>query len=347
MAETTTPLLASRWSLWMSHPTDELAARIGSDLASHRIDPSTTAAIVEFVHEYRNGGRNWSSKGLRGDEVIAPLLGLAKHSPEVFDLFRAKVAQAEHDKWLGGSLNETVATAQKQYTKFVIVSTPRSGTHLLRTLLGSHPCIEMHGEAFNRFGQHLLPYSVQDTTAKNILERHLFRPYFEYVQAVGFVLFRDLDEQWGGENVWETLAGLPELKIILLDRRNCLERMVSLRKSLLDHIWYVGRDEEHARKQVRLRVLQEELVDFIERDLANRAAFCERFSQHGILSIAYEDLLAHPESTHAELLAFLGVPVVRLEPGTGKKETATISSTVDNYAQLQSALQETPYERYI
>jgi len=219
--------------------------------------------------------------------------------------------------------------------------------HLLRTLLGSHPCIEMHGEAFNRFGQHLLPYSVQDTTAKNILERHLFRPYFEYVQAVGFVMFRDLDEEWDGANVWETLAGLPELKIILLDRRNRLERMVSLRKSLLDHVWYVGRDEKRARKQVRLCVLQEELVDFIERDLANRAEFCERFGQHSILSIAYEDLLAHPESMHAELLAFLGVSVVRLEPGTAKKETASIASTVDNYAQLQSALQGTPYERYI
>lgn len=347
MAETTAPLLASQWSLWMSYPTSELAARIGSDLAKYPIDPPRTSAIVEFVREYRNSGRSWSSKGLRGDEVIAPLLGLAKHSPEVFDLLRAKVAQAEHNKWVGGSMNDTVATAQKQYTKFVIVSTPRSGTHLLRTLLGSHPCIEMHGEAFNRFGQHLLPYSVQDTTAEHILDRHLFRPYFEYVQAVGFVLFRDLDSEWGGVNVWETLAGLPELKIILLDRRNRLERMVSLRKSLLDHVWYVGRDDESARGYVRLSVAQKELVDFIDHDLANRAAFCERFGHYDILSIEYEQLLDNPESTHAELLAFLGVSVVRLEPGTGKKETASISSIVENDAQLRCSIKGTPYERYI
>ncbi|WP_019304361.1 sulfotransferase family protein [Xanthomonas oryzae] len=347
MAETTAPLLASQWSLWMSHPTSELDARIGSDLAGHSIDSSMTAAIVEFVREYRNGGKNWSSNGLRGDEVIAPLLGLAKHSPEVFDLFRLKVAKAQHNKWVGGSLDGTVATAQKQYTKFVIISTPRSGTHLLRTLLGSHPCIEMHGEAFNRFGQHLLPYTVQDTTAEHILERHLFRPYFEYVQAVGFVLFRDLDSEWGGVNVWETLAGLPDLKIILLDRRNRLERMFSLKKSLLDHVWYVGRDDERARGYVRLSVAQKELVDFIDHDLANRAAFCERFGHHDILSIEYEQLLDNPESTHAELLAFLGVSVVRLEPGTGKKETASISSIVENDAQLRSSIRGTPYERYI
>lgn len=66
MAETSAPLLASQWSSWMSYPTSELEARIGSDLAGHPIAPPMTAAIVEFVREYRNGGRNWSSKGLRG-----------------------------------------------------------------------------------------------------------------------------------------------------------------------------------------------------------------------------------------------------------------------------------------
>ncbi|WP_022974007.1 sulfotransferase, partial [Xanthomonas maliensis] len=140
---------------------------------------------------------------------------------------------------------------------------------------------------------------------------------------------------------------LPDLKIILLDRRSRLERMVSLRKSLLDQVWYVGRDDTRTRGQLTLRVSHEELVDFIDRDLANRAAFCERFGHHDILSIEYEELLADPEGTSAGLLAFLGVSAVRLEPGTGKKETAAIASTVDNVAQLRSALQGTPYEHYL
>lgn len=347
MTETTVPLLTSQWSLWMSYSVSELDTRIRSDLATRAIGDDTASAIVEFVREYRGGGREWSSKGLRGDEVMAPMLCLADRSRELFELIRAQIAQAEQNKWVGGSLPEGVASAQLQYRRFAIVSTPRSGTHLLRTLLGSHPCIEMHGEAFNRFGQHLLPYSVQDTTAERVLERHLFRPYFEYVEAVGFVLFRDLDTEWAGANVWETVAGLRDLKIILLDRRSRLERLVSLKKSLLDHVWYVGRDDKRRRQQIRLSITRDELVDFIDRDLANRAAFHERFDRHEIFPIEYEDLLAKPESKHAELLAFLGVSAARLEPGTAKKETSSVSSTVDNIDQLRSSLKGTRYECYI
>ncbi|WP_045727064.1 sulfotransferase [Xanthomonas sp. GPE 39] len=347
MTDTTAPILTSQWSAWMSYSEREFATRIHSDLAKHAIDDDMVSAIAEFVHEYRAGGRNWSRQGLRGDEVLSPMLGLADRAPTMLELLRAQVAQAEHNKWLGGSLREEVACAQKQYTKFAIVSTPRSGTHLLRTLLGSHPCIEMHGEAFNRFGQHLLPYSVQDTSAERILERHLFRPYFEYVEAVGFVLFRDLDTEWAGADIWETLAGWPDLKIILLDRRNRLERLVSLKKSLLDQVWYVGRDDKRFRKQIKLTIPHGELVDFIDQDLANLAKFHDRFACHEILSIEYEDLLAEPESVHEKLLSFLHVSAARLEPGTGKKETSSVWSTIENIDQLKLELQGTQYERYL
>ncbi|PPU77031.1 sulfotransferase family protein [Xanthomonas hortorum pv. hederae] len=331
----------------MASPANKLATRIRSDLATHGIGEQMTSAIVEFVREYRAGGGNWSSKGLRGDEVMAPMRGLADSAPQLFELLRAQIAQAEHNKWVGGSLREEVASAQMQYQRFVIVSTPRSGTHLLRTLLGSHPCIEIHGEAFNRFGQHLLPYCVHDTTAEQVLKRHVFRPYFEYVEAVGFVLFRDLDTEWAGANVWETVAGVPDLKIILLDRRNRLERLVSLKKSLRDQVWYVGRDDKRRRQQITLSIAREELVDFIDSDLANRAAFQERFDRHQILPIEYEDLLARPQSIHAALLAFLDASAARLEPGTGKKETLSVPSIIDNDDQLRSELKGTHYERYL
>lgn len=346
MMDTTGQTLASRWSSWMSCSMSEVATRIRSDLEEYAVDHDMASAIVAFVHEYRAGGRDWSRQGLRGDEVLAPMWALAERSPELFALIRAQVAQAEHNKWLGGSLPEDVATAQKQYTKFAIVSTPRSGTHLLRTLLGSHPCIEMHGEAFNRFGQHLLPYS-QETTARNILERHLFRPYFEYVEAVGFVLFRDLDTEWAGANIWEVLVGLQGLKIILLDRRNRLERLVSLKKSLRDQIWYVGRDDKRHRQEIRLTIPPGELVEFIDQDLANRAKFLDCFSHHDILPVEYEDLLENPGPVHAQLLEFLQVSAARLVPGTGKKETSSIASTIENMDPLKSELQGTPYARYV
>ncbi len=337
----------AQWASWISCRASQLKSRIQTDLNAYSLSDDMKQVIVEFVREYRRGGRGWSERGMRGDEVIAPMLGVRDTAPELFELVRTKIAQAEKDKWMGGSLDSNVMAAQLQYRRFAIVSTPRSGTHLLRTLLGSHPCIEVHGEAFNRFGQHLLPYSVQDTTAAGVLERHLFRPYFEYVEAVGFVLFRDLDTHWGSQNVWSALADVRDLKIILLDRRNRLERLVSLKKSLCDHVWYVGREDKRLSPHVELSVPLHELVDFIDRDLANRAQFCDQFHGHDILPITYEELLATPEVVHARMLKFLGVSAAMLQSGTGKKEKAPVSAVVNNIDQLKSELSGTKYESYI
>ena len=339
--------LAARWALWMACPAGELAAQVRADLAVYQLGDETTTAVVEFVCEYQRDGRGWSARGLRGDEVIAPMVGVKDAVPDLFEFVRTKIAAAEENKWLGGSIDEKVAAAQRQYQRFAIVSTPRSGTHLLRTLLGSHPCIEIHGEPFNRFGQHLLPYSVRDTTAVEIINKHLFRPYFEYVEAVGFALFRDLDTEWAGEDVWDAVAGVRDLRIIMLDRRSRLERLASLKKSLRDHVWYIGRGDTMHRPQVRLTITREELIDFIERDFTNRAQFCERFGGHKTLQIEYEDLLSTPEIVHARLHSFLGISAATLQPGTGKKEKMPLSLTVHNIDLLRSELSGTKYERYL
>jgi hypothetical protein len=268
-------------------------------------------------------------------------------TPNLFEFVRSKIASAEENKWLGGSIDEKTAAAQRDYQRFAIVSTPRSGTHLLRTLLGSHPCIEIHGESFNRFGQHLLPYSVRDTTVAEIINKHVFRPYFEYVEAVGFALFRDLDTEWAGESVWDAVAGVRDLRIIMLDRRSRLERLASLKKSLRDHVWYIGRADHTHRPQVSLTITRDELIDFIELDLENRAQFRERFGGNDVLQIEYEDLLSTPEIVHARLHSFLGISAATLQPGTGKKEIMPLSLVIDNIDVLRSELAGTKYERYL
>ncbi|MET9915152.1 hypothetical protein ABZZ74_52455 [Streptomyces sp. NPDC006476] len=339
--------LSALWALWMACPAGELAAQVRADLAVYQLDGETTTAVVEFVCEYQRDGRGWSVRGLRGDDVIAPMVGVKEAVPDLFEFVHAKIASAEEKKWLGGSIDEKTVAAQRQYQRFAIVSTPRSGTHMLRTLLGSHPCIEIHGESFNRFGQHLLPYSVRDTTAVEVVNKHLFRPYFEYVEAVGFALFRDLDTEWAGENVWDVVAGVRDLRIIMLDRRSRLERLASLKKSLRDHVWYIGRADNTNRPQVKLTITRDELIDFIERDLENRAQFRERFGGHDVLQVEYEDLISTPGIVHDRLHSFLGISAATLQPGTGKKEKVPVSLVVDNIDVLRSELAGTKYEHYL
>ncbi|CBJ35891.1 sulfotransferase [Ralstonia solanacearum] len=337
---------ALQWASWLSCQADALPGRLRSDLGAS-LSEEAFSRLLEFVHEYRRNGAGWSRQGMRGDQLRNSMLGIRDQVPVLFALICEKIALAEKSKWVGGSLDEAILKQQTRYQKFAVASTPRAGTHLLRTMLGSHPSIEMHGEAFNRFGQHLLPYSTHDATIQTILERHLFRPYFEYVEAVGFVLFRDLDEHWGEDDVWSALAKIPDLKVILLDRTNRLERFVSLQKSLRDHVWYVGKNDSRVMPDSRLAVSCDELTEFIDHDLENRAQFCTRFRECNIFPVAYEDLLKDPDAMAAALLEFLGVSPARLLVGTGKKEQRPIGTIVSNFDEIKSRLSHTEYAHYI
>ncbi|MEQ9879310.1 Stf0 family sulfotransferase [Pectobacterium aroidearum] len=339
--------LAARWDGWLACPQEHLHARMRDELTEAPLGEKTLAAMLEFVHEYRLNGVNWRAQGIRGDEIQASLQDLQHDAPPYFALFCEKIALAEKYKWVGGSVDADILAAQTRYQKFAIVSTPRAGTHLLRTLLGSHPNIEMHGEAFNRFGQHLLPYSLKDTTMETILHRHLFRPYFEYVEAVGFVLFRDLDSHWGDASIWPALQAIPDLKLILLERRSRLQQFVSLKKSLRDRIWYVGKQDSRPISHEKMTVSAEELTEFIDNNLENQAAFYQVFQHHDILTLDYEEVMSAPDIVASTVLSFLGISDFRLCAGTGKKETRTIDSIVSNVDDLRTTLTGTKYESYL
>ncbi|WP_113626092.1 sulfotransferase family protein [Pectobacterium peruviense] len=339
--------LAAHWDGWLTCPSEHLQTRMQDDLAETSIGEKTRAAMLAFVHEYRLSGVNWSTQGIRGDEVQEQLQDLQHDAPPYFALFCEKIALAEKYKWVGGSVDADILAAQTRYQKFAIVSTPRAGTHLLRTLLGSHPNIEMHGEAFNRFGQHLLPYSVKDTAIETILHRHLFRPYFEYVEAVGFVLFRDLDTHWGDTSIWPSLLAIPDLKLILLERRSRLQQFVSLKKSLRDRIWYVGQHDSRPTSKEKIAVSADELTAFIDSNLENQAAFYQAFQHHDILTLDYEDVMSTPDIAARTVLSFLGISDSRLCAGTGKKETRAIDSIVSDVDEIRTTLTGTQYESYL
>ncbi|MBG0749664.1 MULTISPECIES: sulfotransferase family protein [Pectobacterium] len=343
----TESVLAARWDGWLTCPQEHLHARMRDELAETPISEKTLAAMLAFVHEYRLNGVNWSAQGIRGDEVQDQLQGLQHDAPPYFALFCEKIALAEKYKWVGGSVDADVLAAQTRYQKFAIVSTPRAGTHLLRTLLGSHPNIEMHGEAFNRFGQHLLPYSVKDTAIEAILHRHLFKPYFEYVEAVGFVLFRDLDTTWSDAPIWPALQAIPNLKLILLERQSRLQQFVSLKKSLRDRIWYVGQHDSRPVSHDKIAVSPDELTAFIDNNLENQALFYQAFQHHDILSLDYETLMSAPDRVASTVLSFLGISDFRLCAGTGKKETRSIDTIVSNVDDLRTTLTGTKYESYL
>ena len=248
------------------------------------------------------------------------------------------------------------------YQRFVIVSHLRSGTHMLRTSLESHPAIICQSEVFNSDNRRL-PYSLT-TPAREILDAWVYRPLPIDVQAAGFVLqayhpwglalvpeIRQ-NPEWG--DLWTILAAMPDLRVIHLKRRNLLRRHLShvtARASGGWHAWdrvavhrvtHLGSppppDQIGRRPALGDPVsLDPGILEADFRDVARAHRFADHTLGHQPkIDVIYEELCHDYELTCNRLQEFLGaVPVIPLAPAVGKLEQRSLAEAIANYPELK------------
>lgn len=258
------------------------------------------------------------------------------------------------------------------YQRFVIVSYLRSGTHMLRTALESHPRVFCQTEVFNPDNP-LLPYPLQ-TPVEVVLREHVFKDHAPPVTHAGFVLhayhpyaleaFPGLrsNPAWG--EVWPRLDALNDLRVLHLKRRNLLRRHVShlvARRSRFWHSWRadgvtrvthldapphpdsVGWAPEE-RPVVHVDPQQLER-DFVEVERWRRTADAALASRPR-LDVVYEDLCADFARVSAGVLDFLGLPRVPLRPAVTRLEARPLREAVANHDALKAHFAATRYAEF-
>jgi hypothetical protein len=257
------------------------------------------------------------------------------------------------------------------YRRFVIVSYLRSGTHLLRTALESHPAIVCQTEVFNSDNRQL-PYSLE-TPTKTILDNWVYTSMPDTVEMAGFVLqayhphklraFPGIRSNPLWENVWSILAGMDNLHVIQLQRRNLLRRHLShvmARKTGNWHNWDPGRVDRITHLQpppqeqigagerpglvVELDPVQLQ-IDFeeVEQWQGKARALLDR---HPMLSITYEELYTDFDKTCETVLQFLGFEPRILQVAVKKLETRKLSESITNYSQLKNKFTNTRWAHF-
>lgn len=256
-----------------------------------------------------------------------------------------------------------------QFTRFVIISHLRSGTHLLRTLLESHPGIVCQTEVFNSDNPNL-PYPLS-TPVEAILNEWVYRDFPPQIKCAGFVLqayhpgglkaFPGIRENPGWSEIWTRLQQMPDLKVIHLRRKNGLRRHLShimARQTGTWHHWDPAKvnDVTHIEKpllqnhsgsprpQVKLQAEQLRL-DFEEVDQLHQR-INSLFSSGLYFPLVYEDLVAEPERWGAELLGFLGVAPRELKAAVRKLENRPLSTSIENFDTLKQDFIGTPWQDY-
>lgn len=192
----------------------------------------------------------------------------------------------------------------RSYRRFLILSTPRCGTHMLRTALGAHAALVSLAEMFNPHWIKDAPFDA-DTDEQTILERHIFRPYPPSVRAVGFVLHRSGAPFGNWPTLWQRLIADQDLHVISLRRNNLLRRYLSYR---------VMREPKTDPPEPKVLRPDELRADF-ERQEKEIAEFDQAFASHPLLRVSYEELCANYTATMLRVQAFLGVPPAHLKPG--------------------------------
>ena len=221
--------------------------------------------------------------------------------------------------------------------RFVIVSSPRSGTHMLRTALNSHPHIACHAEVFN---PDLLADEPHDTTwtTNQVLEQRVFRARAAPIEAAGFAVHRSGAPLEPWSDVWDHLVADENISIILLRRDNLFERLLSF-ELMRERIRGENVDPPQPR-EIPPPIVRAEF----KRYTSELSAYRRRFANHRVLEVSYEDLRDRYRETSRRLQRFLGVANQFMAPTTPRNPPKNLRRLVTNYSELCDAFSGSPWE---
>ena len=225
-----------------------------------------------------------------------------------------------------------------KYRKFMVLSSPRSGTHMLRTSLDGHPNVVCLTEMFNPdYTTDNYAYD-ENTAEETILQQFVFRSYQPEVEAVGFCIHRVGARFGNWRRLWSLLEGLSDLYVISLRRENLLRRYLSFQLRTHQDI----RTNPPSPMEFDRHKLT---VDF-QRQSGKIHEFDDRFRRHPVWQVSYEQLSNDYLKTTRSIQEFLEVPHYPLKPGTSKRATPPLSEAIENYADLKRYFTGTEWEKF-
>ena len=177
--------------------------------------------------------------------------------------------------------------------KCAIVSTPRSGTHFLRSILHTHPDMEFAGEFFKPPNEKYPTWNQNNIgaiTIKDYIYDDINDPSISNLDYVGFVWHLVLESDLDKNKID---------KFIVLERRNKLEQLVSL--------IIAGKTGSFANTKTteRIEVNPDHIAFFINK---NKDLYLDfRNSTQDYKNVYYEDLCGNFKETIKDINNYLGV----------------------------------------
>lgn len=240
------------------------------------------------------------------------------------------------------------------YRKFLILGRSRTGSNFLRGLLASRGGITVLGEIFKNpekveWGTKGFPVRPgaerlyrEDPVA--FLQKDIFRPVPDSVEALGFKLFYYHAQEPGRKQIWDHLRQRKDVRVIHIMRRNILETHLSKERASRDDEWVSLRRRDRNEEPLVLSV--EECRKQFEQTRHWERQFNESFGDVPLLQVFYEDLVKDNALVMNSVQEFLGLTVRPVAPQTHKQARRPINEAIANFDQLQRAFVGTEWQSF-
>jgi LPS sulfotransferase NodH len=277
-----------------------------------------------------------------------------------------------------------LAPGHRSYKRFLIVTNIRTGSSMLVSYLNSHPQVVPFFEPFHSDCS-AIPFNVagfkaletmpralqlRESDPPQFVEDFIFRRFPRHVAAVGFKLLytqgcapgqrwweqQEYSDWWThcgapkprgdqDHDLWKSLADMPDLHVIHLQRRNTLRQILSSEVAKTTRCWGAtasggfGTDEGmHIALDVRR----------LARDLKASERFVqetdERFQNHPRLGIAYEDLVYDTPAALQRVQQFLEISPIALQSNSIKQSRQPLQTLMTNYREVEKFLAGTRFQ---
>jgi hypothetical protein len=210
--------------------------------------------------------------------------------------------------------------------KILLCSQARTGSNMLRSIIGQHPDIRVGGECCED-GHLQLWWSAWSSEPMPTL------PAVANPQKHIEYLWKCLD-MWNvhdghAGNVFHKAAALEsDVKVLWLSRRNKIDQAISLVLAHKTNIWIPNHSVD---KTDKVQLNPEDIASLI-RDFNKGRQHCKKLlKNHPGLDIEYEQLCSDLSTVLSQLWSFLGVSAIIAESETKKTYRQSVSEIVINY----------------
>jgi LPS sulfotransferase NodH len=271
--------------------------------------------------------------------------------------------------------------AKRLNTRFILLSTARTGSNLLTFLLRDHQHVTMHGEIFNLHALNPSQLKKALTTPLSYMAEYFdpggsaeikavgFKQFYNHLRPEYFMSMDQLDETPDElnkkilsllstvtqesdvealfdrfEKTWQYLQDAKDIKVIHLKRDNKFEILVSLKTAFITDQWYAYQGQDAPK--TLLKVQPEECRSFFEYLDFYEKRHADMFRTHPLLDVEYQHVVEDGEKVLQKIFEFLHIPPAPLTTTLKKQIAHPVNELVTNYAELKQHFQNTQWSRY-